>query len=87
MVSIFLMMCQGEESEEEEGDKVAMEEVIKNKAEEMFINLDMDGDGELTEANINNDIIFLTKCFNHHQEEFMTGCLSDEDLMRQLAIG
>ena len=58
-MSIFLMMCQGEESEEEESDKVAMEEVIKNKAEEMFINLDMDGDGELTEANI----IIMISCF------------------------
>ena len=49
MVDMFLMMNQEEDSVDEEMNKVAMEEVIK-KAQEMFISLDEDGDGELTQV-------------------------------------
>ena len=64
MEDIFMMVVKvdrgGEYSTEEDKEDVA------RKAEEMFLALDEDGDGELS------------------QEEFINGCLCDEELVRQL---
>ena len=76
---MFLMMVPGEEGEER-----TTEEVVR-KAEDMFNSLDIDGDGEVTEVKVlgkynKSYIVFLP------QDEFITGCLKDEDLVKQLDI-
>ena len=64
MEDIFMMVLKeergGEYNTEEDKEDVA------RKAEEMFLALDEDGDGEVS------------------QEEFIKGCLCDEELVRQL---
>ena len=72
MVNIFMMMYKDHERKETDEDeeledawKTVEREVIK-KAEDLFHDLDADGDGEVTE------------------EEFIKGCLKDEDLSKHL---
>ena len=66
MLSMFLTMCQHPHSEESVERKMEANE-IERKAEEMFTNLDEDGDEKVT------------------LDEFIKGCMSDEELLKQLS--
>ena len=60
MVDMFLMMIQ--EVEGEERNMLFMDEVVK-KAVDMFKCLDVDGDGDVTEVKMDDELYFLFLIF------------------------
>ena len=86
MKAMFVMMCQ--EPEHLDLEPMELKLVIKSierMAEEMFHELDADGDGFVTQVSglqRDNRIFFV---INILKEEFIEGCLQNEDLIKHLS--
>ena len=77
------MMCEEPQHKELEPTeyKLAIKE-IERKADDMFLDLDADGDGFLTE--VKSFIHFINYHVSIVQEEFINGCMQNEDLVKHI---